>query len=54
MFCDDEKDGKKNFLSLYNAIHGTNLTLENTKLERKQIPQALYKTFDTDISVLVS
>ena len=54
LFCDDEKDGKKNFLSLYNAIHGTNLTLENTKLERKQIPQALYKTFDTDISVLVN
>ena len=36
LFCDDEKDGKKNFLSLYNAIHGTNLTLENTKLERKE------------------
>lgn len=54
LFCDDEKDGKKNFLSLYNAIHGTNLTLENTKLERKQIPQAIYKTFDTDISVLVN
>ena len=54
LFCDDEKDGKKNFLSLYNAIHGTNLKLENTKLERKQIPQAIYKTFDTDISVLVN
>ncbi|MBO7122561.1 MAG: hypothetical protein J6V90_04695 [Treponema sp.] len=54
LFCDDEKDGKKNFLSLYNAIHGTNLTLENTKLERKEIPQAIYKTFDTDISVLVN
>ncbi len=54
LFCDDEKDGKKNFLSLYNAIHGTNLTLENTRLERKQIPQTLYKTFDTDISVLVN
>ena len=54
LFCDDEKDGKKNFLALYNAIHETNLTLENTKLERKRIPQALYKTFDTDISVLVN
>lgn len=54
LFCDDEKDGKKNFLSLYNAIHGTNLTLEGTKLERKRIPQALYKSFDTDISVLVN
>lgn len=54
LFCDDEKDGKKNFLSLYNAIHGTNLTLECAKLERKRIPQALYKTFDTDISVLVN
>lgn len=54
LFCDDEKDGKKNFLSLYNAIHGTNLKLENTKLERKVIPQAIYKTFDNDISVLVN
>ncbi len=54
LFCDDEKVGKKNFLSLYNAIHGTNLRLESTKLERKRIPQSLYKTFDTDISVLVN
>ena len=54
LFCDDEKDGKKNFLSLYNAIHGTNLTLEGTRLERKRIPQSLYKTFDSDISVLVN
>ena len=54
LFCDDEIDGKKNFLSLYNAIHGTNLTLENTRLERKRIPQSLYKTFDNDISVLVN
>ena len=23
LFEDDEKDGEKNFLSLYNAIHGT-------------------------------
>ena len=51
---DDQIDGKKNFLSLYNAIHGTNLTLENTRLERKRIPQSLYKTFDNDISVLVN
>jgi hypothetical protein len=28
--------------------------LESTKLERKRIPQSLYKTFDTDISVLVN
>ncbi|MDD7417726.1 MAG: Rpn family recombination-promoting nuclease/putative transposase [Treponemataceae bacterium] len=54
LFCDDEIDGKKNFLSLYNAIHGTNLTLEDTVLERKIIPQAIYKTFNNDISMLVN
>ena len=31
LFGDDELDGKKNFLSLYNAIHGTNLKLEETE-----------------------
>lgn len=54
LFCDDEKDGKKNFLSLYNALHGTDLKLEETTLERQRIPQSLYKTFYNDISVVVN
>lgn len=52
LFGDDELDGKKNFLSLYNAIHGTNLKLEETAIEHKKIPQAICKPYDNDISML--
>ena len=52
LFGDDEKDGKKNFLSLYNAIHDTNLKFEETHIEQKKIPQAVYKTFYNDVSML--
>jgi hypothetical protein len=54
IFGDDELDGKKNFLSLYNAIHGTNLKLEDTKIEHKKIPQAICKPYDNDISMLIN
>ena len=57
LFCDlfgRDKDGKKNFLSLYNAIHSTNLTLENTRIEYKEIPQTIYKTFNNDVSMLIN
>lgn len=53
LFGDDEKDGKKNFLSLYNAIHNTNLTLEDTAIEQKKIPQAITKSFYNDVSMLI-
>lgn len=54
LFCDDEKVGKKNFLSLYNAIHGTDLKLEETEIENKRIPQSLFKTFYNDVSMLIN
>ena len=54
LFADDELVGKKNFLSLYNAIHGTNLKLNETKLERKTIPQNVFKSINNDISMLVN
>ena len=54
LFGDDELDGKKNFLSLYNAIHGTNLKLEETKIDHKKIPQAICKPYDNDISMLIN
>ena len=54
LFGDDELDGKKNFLSLYNAIHGTNLKLDETKIEQKKIPQAICKPYDNDISMLIN
>ncbi len=54
LFGDDELDGKKNFLSLYNAIHGTYLKLEETIIEHKKIPQAICKPYDNDISMLIN
>ena len=37
LFGNDELVGKRNFLSLYNAIHGTCLKLEDTVIERKLV-----------------
>ncbi len=54
LFGDDEKDGKKNFLALYNAIHDTNLTLEETQIEQKKIPQAITKSFYNDVSMIIN
>ena len=54
LFGDDEKDGKKNFLALYNAIHDTNLKLEETQIEHKIIPQTLTKSFYNDVSMLIN
>ena len=54
IFGDDELDGKKNFLLLYNAIHGTDLKLEDTQIEHKKIPQAICKPYDNDISMLLN
>ncbi|MDD5929702.1 MAG: hypothetical protein PUC37_07855 [Spirochaetales bacterium] len=54
LFGDDEQDGKKNFLSLYNAIHDTNLTLENTNIEQKKIPQTITKSFYNDVSMIIN
>lgn len=54
LFGDDEKDGKRNFLSLYNAIHGINLRFEDTVIEQKKIPQSIYKTFNNDVSMLIN
>jgi hypothetical protein len=45
-----DKNGKKNFLDLYNALTGTNYKVEEVKLERKIIEQSLYKTFNNDVS----
>ncbi len=51
LFSEDEK-AKENFLSLYNALHGTTLTaiehLKNIRLD-----QVLYMAFYNDVSYLV-
>ena len=45
-----DKTGGKNFLDLYNALSGSDYKLEDVKLKRKVIDQALYKTFNNDVS----
>ena len=54
LFGDDELVGKKNFLALYNALHGTDLKFEETHMERKLIPQSLIKTFNTDVTMEIN
>ena len=54
LFGDDELVGKKNFLALYNALHGTDLKLEETQIERKIIPQTISKTFYTDVTMEIN
>ena len=45
-----DRDGKKNFLELYNALSGSDYKLGEVFLERKVIEQSLYKTFNNDVS----
>ena len=45
-----DRDGKKNFLELYNALSGSNYKLGEVSLVRKIIDQTLYKTFNNDVS----
>ena len=54
LFGDDELVGKKNFLALYNALHGTSLKFEETKIERKLVPQSLIKSFSTDVTMEIN
>ena len=48
-----DREWKQHFLSLYNALHGTNLQVADTTLERVNIDQVLYKSYYNDIAVLV-
>ena len=52
LFCHD-RDGKKNFLSLYNALHGTSLTPETTPLKDVGIQNVLFRRQNNDVSMLV-
>ncbi|UTC67681.1 MULTISPECIES: Rpn family recombination-promoting nuclease/putative transposase [unclassified Treponema] len=51
LFSEDEK-AKENFLSLYNALHGTSLTAADA-LKNIRLDQVLYMTFYNDVSYLV-
>ena len=51
LFSTDER-AKENFLSLYNALHGTNLDL-STELTPLKLEQALYTKLSNDVSCLI-
>lgn len=51
LFSEDEK-AKENFLSLYNALHGTDLK-DTEQLKTVRLDQVLYMTFYNDVSYLV-
>lgn len=53
-FGKDEVVGKKNFLELYNAIHDSDLKLEDTRLELTDIDNTVYKTFQNDLGMMVN
>ncbi|MBQ7158019.1 MAG: hypothetical protein IJS09_01145 [Treponema sp.] len=49
-----DRDAKKNFLSLYNALHGTDLKLEDTQIEPVKLEQILYMGYYNDVSMLIN
>ncbi len=49
-----DRDWKQHFLSLYNALHNTNLQVETTNLERVNLEQVLYMDYYNDIAVMVN
>ena len=49
-----DRDWQQHFLSLYNALHGTNLQVKTTKLERVNLEQVLYMDYYNDIAVMVN
>ena len=51
LFSEDEK-AKENFLSLYNALHGTNVTAID-QLRTIRLDKVLYMSFYNDVSYLV-
>ena len=48
-----DKTAKDNFISLYNALHGTNLDGKTTEIEPVMIEQVLYMKFYNDIAMLI-
>ncbi len=52
LFCKD-KEGKQNFISLYNALHNTNLDLATTIVQEVNIENVLYMALSNDIAMLI-
>ena len=51
LFSEDEK-AKENFLSLYNALHGTNLD-SSTELRPLKLEKAMYTKLSNDVSCMI-
>ena len=51
-FFGEDKNAKENFLSLYNALHGTHLDC-SAELTRLRLEQVMYMTFYNDVARLV-
>ena len=51
-FFGEDKNAKANFLSLYNALHGTKLDT-STELEPLRLEQVMYMTFRNDVACLI-
>ena len=45
---------RKNFISLYNALHGTDLKLEETNLVPEMIENTLYMAYSNDVAMQVN
>lgn len=46
-------NAKENFISLYNALHGTNLDVETTNVQPVMLEQVLYVKYYNDIAMLI-
>ena len=44
---------KENFISLYNALHGTNLDAETTEIQSVMLERVLYMKYYNDIAMLI-
>ena len=48
----EDKDAKENFLSLYNALHGTHLDC-STRITPLRLDHVMYMSFCNDVSCLI-
>ena len=44
---------KENFISLYNALHGTNLDAETTEIQPVMLEKVLYMKYYNDVAMLI-
>ncbi|MGI5057464.1 Rpn family recombination-promoting nuclease/putative transposase [Treponema socranskii] len=51
-FFGEDKNAKANFLSLYNALHGTHLDI-SAELEPLRLEQVMYMAFRNDVAYLI-